>query len=120
MPFGVIPESELALMRQEPPVARNPKKPRGVPNGLCVQCLSRICEHMLPVPVRVLARNELRVLQALANGLCNKDIADILGWKPRSVNVYVSRIFTKLRVTNRLEAALWARDHLDLLGPPEV
>ncbi len=83
---------------------------------VCPQCLSRICAHVLPPPTRVISIRESQVLRAMANGLCNKDIATALGLTVPSTKVYINRLMRKLAISTRLEAILWARDHVDLLS----
>ena len=51
-----------------------------------------------------LTSRELEVLQALAQGLANKQIALALGISDHTVKFHVSAIYSKLGVTNRTEA----------------
>lgn len=51
-----------------------------------------------------LTARELEVLQALAQGLANKQIALALGISDHTVKFHVSAIYAKLGVTNRTEA----------------
>jgi DNA-binding NarL/FixJ family response regulator len=48
-----------------------------------------------------LTRREHQVLEEAAGGLSNKEIAAQLGCSPKTVDVYWSRIFLKLRVRSR-------------------
>ena len=50
------------------------------------------------------------VLSWLANGKTDRDIADILGMRPRTVNKHLEQIFEKLGVENRTAAAHVARE----------
>lgn len=50
------------------------------------------------------------MLALLARGCTNADIATDLGMRESTVKAHVSRIRTALEVTNRLRAALLARD----------
>jgi DNA-binding NarL/FixJ family response regulator len=59
---------------------------------------------------------ELAVLQLLATGLANKQIARQLGISPRTVEGHLSHIFGKLGVTSRTAAVLYAVNH-GLVGP---
>ncbi|ANY15653.1 LuxR family transcriptional regulator [Bordetella pseudohinzii] len=52
------------------------------------------------------------VLQWLAKGKTNRDIADILGMSPRTVNKHLEHIFVKLGVETRAAAAALAVRHL--------
>lgn len=57
-----------------------------------------------------LTPRERDVLAFLAEGVTNADIAQSLGMRESTVKAHVSRIFTALDVTNRVQAALLARD----------
>ncbi len=57
-----------------------------------------------------LTDRESEVLDLLAQGLRNPDIAQRLGVRPKTVRNHVSNVFTKLAVTDRTEAILRARD----------
>ena len=62
-----------------------------------------------------LSDREEQVLRLVASGLANKHIARRLGIAERTVKAHLTNIFQRLGVTDRTQAALWARDHL----PPE-
>ena len=53
----------------------------------------------------VLTPRETEVLSWLAKGKTNRDIADILGMSPRTVNKHLEHIFEKLGVETRTAAA---------------
>jgi DNA-binding NarL/FixJ family response regulator len=55
--------------------------------------------------VEALTERENQVLQLLAHGLANKQIAASLGISEHTVKFHVSSIYSKLGVTNRTEAA---------------
>jgi len=57
-----------------------------------------------------LTPRDRQVLDALADGLTNADIGALLGLRESTVKAYVSRILTGLGVTNRVQAAMVARD----------
>ena len=57
-----------------------------------------------------LTPRERDVLTLLAQGDTNADIATALGMRESTVKAHVSRILTALQVTNRVQAALLARD----------
>jgi DNA-binding NarL/FixJ family response regulator len=58
-----------------------------------------------------LTDRERDVLELLADGLANPQIARRLGLSVKTVQNYVSRILDKLQVADRTQAALRARDH---------
>src|SRR5262249_25499049 len=62
-----------------------------------------------------LSAREREVLDLLATGLANKQIARRLGITERTVKAHLTSIFQHLGVTDRTQAALWARQPLD--GP---
>jgi len=64
----------------------------------------------LPDP---LSQRELEVLQLLAGGASNQEIAAALVLAPGTVKLHVSHILSKLGVNSRTRAILCARD----LGP---
>lgn len=56
----------------------------------------------------VLTARQIQVLELVATGKRNVDIAEILGISPRTVQIHVSTILKLLKVSNRTEAALLA------------
>jgi DNA-binding NarL/FixJ family response regulator len=68
-----------------------------------------------------LTARELDVLRLLADGQANKAIAATLGITERTARTHVSRILSKLGLSSRTQAALWAARHEDgapLQQPP--
>ena len=63
-------------------------------------------------PARALSPREEEVLRLLATGLANKQIARRLGITERTVKAHLTSVFQQLGVTDRTQAALWAREHL--------
>jgi DNA-binding NarL/FixJ family response regulator len=61
-----------------------------------------------PRPGPELTGREHQVLQLVAVGKANKDIAAELNISERTARTHVSSILTKLRLTSRTQAALWA------------
>jgi DNA-binding NarL/FixJ family response regulator len=55
---------------------------------------------------------EVEVLRLVAAGLANKHIARQLGIAERTVKAHLTNVFQRIGVTDRTQAALWARDHL--------
>lgn len=61
--------------------------------------------------IEPLTEREREVLQLLAQGLSNKDIAQKLYLSVRTVEGHLLNIYSKLRVKSRTEAVLWAVEH---------
>jgi DNA-binding NarL/FixJ family response regulator len=61
---------------------------------------------------RPLSAREEEVLRLVAEGLANKLIARRLQISERTVKAHLTNIFARIGVTDRTQAALWARDHL--------
>jgi len=57
-----------------------------------------------------LTEREREILQLIARGSTNSDIAKQLGLSVKTVNNYVSNIFSKLQVVDRAQAIIRARD----------
>ncbi|MEZ5729046.1 MAG: helix-turn-helix transcriptional regulator [Burkholderiaceae bacterium] len=62
-----------------------------------------------PAPAASLTPRESEVLVWVARGKTNRDIADILGMSPRTVNKHLEHVFEKLGVETRTAAAAVAR-----------
>ena len=62
---------------------------------------------------RLLSRRQRRVAELVAGGLKNHEIASQLGIGAHVVRNYLSAIYDKVGVSNRVELALWyeARKH---------
>lgn len=58
-----------------------------------------------------LTSREMEVLRCLAQGLPNQEIADCLFISLKTVKTHVSNIFTKLKVDDRTQAAIYAVKH---------
>lgn len=58
-----------------------------------------------------LTPRESEILDLLANGMCNKEIASNLGFGVEAVRWHLRNIYTKLHVHNRTEAAMKFRGH---------
>lgn len=70
-------------------------------------------------PVEALTPRELEVLQIMARGARNRDIAEELFISERTVKIHVANIIAKLGVTNRTAAVVRAID-LDLVPNRET
>jgi signal transduction histidine kinase len=68
-------------------------------------------------PVELTSR-EMQVIQLLAEGLSNKEIAGLLSISPRTVNFHLDNIYSKLGVSSRTEAAIYALRHGWVRGRP--
>lgn len=63
----------------------------------------------IQVPQNVeLTPTELKVVQLLAQGMANKDIADKLNVSQRTIESHVSNMLNKTNLKNRTELARWA------------
>lgn len=66
-----------------------------------------------PVPRQdELTERELDVLRLVAEGMANKQIARKLGISERTVKAHLTSVFQRLGVSDRVQAALWAQQHL--------
>ena len=74
---------------------------RWLPAGLA----SRLCEHTKETP---LSARQIEVLELLAKGLSNKEIASVLGFTIDGTKAHLRTIFTKLAVADRTEAVVTA------------
>lgn len=63
-------------------------------------------------PAQDLSPREAEVLALVATGLPNKQIARRLGISERTVKAHLTAVFQQLGVTDRTQAALWAKEHL--------
>jgi DNA-binding NarL/FixJ family response regulator len=63
-------------------------------------------------PAQDLSAREEEVLRLVAAGLANKQIARRLGISERTVKAHLTNVFQALGVTDRTQAALWAKEHL--------
>ncbi|MGD9700942.1 MAG: response regulator [Acidimicrobiia bacterium] len=59
-----------------------------------------------------LTDREREVLLLVREGLANKQIARRLGIAERTVKAHLTSVFQRLGVSDRTQAALWAREHL--------
>ena len=75
-----------------------------------VHRLIQLATPPLP-PNSNLTKRESEILYLLLQGRSNKEIAFQLGIVERTVEFHVGHILEKLKVSSRLEAALWAKQH---------
>lgn len=64
----------------------------------------------------MLTNREREVLNLVQNGCTNKEIAEILCVSVHTSKVHVTSILSKLNLKNRLQAALWAKEHSESLS----
>jgi DNA-binding NarL/FixJ family response regulator len=65
---------------------------------------------------RVPSEREQRVIQLVAQGLKNKEVADAIGTTEHVVKNYLRVIYDKLGLWNRVELALWYESRRDDLA----
>jgi RNA polymerase sigma factor (sigma-70 family) len=58
-----------------------------------------------------LSERERQVLRCVAQGKPNKQIARELGISEKTVKTHLTRVFQQIGVTDRTQAALWAREN---------
>lgn len=64
-----------------------------------------------------LSGREAQILHLITQGAANKVIARELGMAEATVKVHVKAIFRKVKVSNRTQAAMWAKQHVN--GHPQ-
>ncbi|MGX5722918.1 response regulator [Shinella zoogloeoides] len=74
--------------------------------SLSLGLLTRLSGKAETAPLARLTLRELRVLELLAQGLSNRGIGGNLGVHEKTVKFHVTNILRKLKVRNRVEAAL--------------
>src|ERR1043165_488768 len=62
------------------------------------------------VPLAELTPRERAVLEAIADGLDNAEIANMLGLSEKTVRNHITRVFDKIGVQHRYQAIVRARD----------
>ena len=60
----------------------------------------------------VLTERQIEILAMIAIGATNDEIADKLCISPHTVKTHLYKIFKKINVPNRVQAALWAAKNL--------
>ena len=83
-----------------------------VPPDLAARLLTGAGERVVPGPLAELTAREEQILKGVARGLSNKEIGRELDLQEKTVKHYMTNILQKLRVRNRVEAALVAKEHL--------
>jgi DNA-binding NarL/FixJ family response regulator len=76
----------------------------------------RVARALLPAASahrkKSLSAREIEVLRLLTQGMANKQIGRALGITELTVKVHVGSVFRRIGVTDRISAAMWARDNL--------
>lgn len=62
-------------------------------------------------PATDLSERELEVLRLVADGLPNKEIARRLHITEKTVKAHLTSVFRQIDVFDRMQAAIWAREH---------
>jgi DNA-binding NarL/FixJ family response regulator len=65
----------------------------------------------MPAALSAMTAREREVLALLGTGLANKAIARRLGISEATVKAHLTRVFRHIGVTDRTQAAIWAREH---------
>ena len=86
----------------------------------CLRCVAAgdlwveqgLCDQILTSKRVVLTRRERQLMNLLAQGLKNKEIAHALTLSEGTVKVYLSRLFLRVGANDRFELALWALKNL--------
>ena len=89
------------------PVPTLPSQPRLASAG------AKLKESDDTSDVPSLSRREMLILRMLMQGASNKTIALKLVITESTVKVHMKAILRKLRLQNRTQAAIWARNHID-------
>ena len=77
--------------------------------NLTLRILAQVKAREVANPLAALTKQEERTLRLLATGLSNREIGQKLGVVEKTIKFHVTRILEKLRVRNRVEAAVIAR-----------
>jgi DNA-binding NarL/FixJ family response regulator len=63
-------------------------------------------------PASILTAKQWQVLELVAAGQPNRLVAQQLGVAEKTVKAHLTQIYAAIGVTDRVQATLWARDHL--------
>ena len=93
---------------------------RSAPTGgvpLSPSVASGLLQATVPAPpteADLLTPRQVEILRLAANGYANKQIARTLAISEKTVKVHFGRIFQRIAVTDRTQAAVWAVRNLDV------
>jgi DNA-binding NarL/FixJ family response regulator len=128
----VLPDSRILLWVEEPSLTlanyAHSLDVRGIvkveiSGDLFLRCIERVysgelwyersvTEGLMNSVQIKLSRREHQLLAAVSKGLSNKEIASLLGLKEGTIKFYLSRLFRKCGVLDRLELALFGLRYL--------
>ena len=85
-----------------------------IPREVMIKCIIEGTDEDAPSKrgSEILTHRQTEILAQVAVGASNDDIAENLNVSPHTVKTHLYNIFKKIKVTNRLQAALWAAKHL--------
>lgn len=136
--FNVAPDHEIrnelvncgvrGIFFNDDPLANLSKGVSAILNGelwfsreLLVKCIFKSNEssdepepanHAANALGTFLTLREKEILVMIASGVSNRKIASFLGISTNTVKTHIYNIYSKIKVPNRLQAALWAAKHL--------
>lgn len=118
--YGIVipafgPQQNLGMFCLATDEGQGPAGKTHVLQNICQQIHLRICkiEHAKLAPATNFTGREKEVINWLITGKTNKEIAAEMTLSPYTVDAYLRRVFLKLGVSSRVEAALKA-SNLDL------
>jgi non-specific serine/threonine protein kinase len=80
--------------------------------GSGLRTLSWSAEVPPAAPVGPLTGREVQIAALVASGLSNREIAERVTVSKRTVDAHVDHIFTKLRISSRIQLTNWLRDRI--------
>ncbi|HEX4705383.1 MAG TPA: helix-turn-helix transcriptional regulator [Pseudonocardiaceae bacterium] len=98
-------DSRIGPARVVPHVPADRRARPASPGRPSVACAGRQGPRARSTGGGTLTSAELRIARLLQQGMRNREIAAALHYSPRSIEVYLSRIYGKLRVSSRLALA---------------
>ncbi len=85
-------------------------------SGICVECKSRACAHVVKPLRRPLTPREQSLIRLIASGLSNKEIGEEIGITEGSVSSRNSLLFRKMGFRSRHDVTTWAFQNAALIG----